>query len=45
MTSIMSFAESLLRWVATVSLLVLFWLILINVVARSFELAGFAWFD
>ncbi|MFY0681609.1 MAG: TRAP transporter small permease [Thalassovita sp.] len=41
----MSFAESLLRWVATVSLLVLFWLILINVVARSFELAGFAWFD
>ena len=41
----MSFAESLLRWVATMSLLVLFWLILINVVARSFELAGFAWFD
>ncbi len=35
----------LLRAVATLSLVVLFFLILINVTARTFQLAGFAWFD
>ncbi len=34
-----------LRLVATAALGVLFLLILVNVIARSFELAGFAWFD
>lgn len=37
--------ERLLRTIATLSLVVLFLLIQINVIARSFELAGFAWFD
>jgi TRAP-type C4-dicarboxylate transport system permease small subunit len=38
-------ASMLLRFIATFALVVLFWLILINVIARTFELAGFAWFD
>lgn len=37
--------ETVLRLIAILSLVVLFGLILINVIARSFELAGFAWFD
>lgn len=37
--------EWILRVVSMVSITVLFLLILINVIARSFELAGFAWFD
>ncbi len=45
MTRLEQFVEGVLRLVATASLVVLFVLILINVVARSFELAGFAWFD
>lgn len=40
-----TYVEGVLRWVATLSLVVLFCLILINVIARSFDLAGFAWFD
>lgn len=37
--------EWILRVVSMTSITVLFLLILINVIARSFELAGFAWFD
>lgn len=37
--------ERALRSVAILSLVLLFLLILINVIARSFELAGFAWLD
>ena len=37
--------EATLRFIASLSLVVLFLLILANVVARSFDLGGFAWFD
>lgn len=37
--------EYVLRVIAMLSLTLLFCLILINVAARSFELASFAWFD
>ncbi|PYG26372.1 TRAP transporter small permease [Pelagimonas varians] len=37
--------EATLRHIASLSLVVLFGLILINVIARSFDLGGFAWFD
>lgn len=45
MTRIEAFLETVLRLVATLSLVALFLLILINVIARTFGLAGFAWFD
>jgi len=45
MNRVEAISEAILRYIATVSLIILFWLILINVVARTLELAGFAWFD
>ncbi len=45
MTRFETFVETVLRVVATLSLVALFLLILINVIARTFGLAGFAWFD
>lgn len=40
-----NFTEATLRYIASLSLVVLFGLILINVTARTFDLGGFAWFD
>jgi len=45
MQKLEDFTALLMRTVATLSLVLLFLLILINVIARTFELASFAWFD
>lgn len=45
MSRIFSVIETILRSVSIASLTTLFLLILVNVIARSFQLAGFAWFD
>lgn len=37
--------EATLRYISSLSLIALFGLILINVIARTFDLGGFAWFD